>query len=346
MQLDDRLGRRIRNLRISVTDRCNFRCVYCMPEEGLQWLSRDKILTFEEIERLTRIAVDLGVERVRLTGGEPLVRRDLHVLVAKLAAINGLRDISLTTNGILLAQEAPRLARAGLGRVNISLDSLVRERFEKIVRRDALESVLVGLRAATECFDRPVKVNTVLMRGVNDDELPEFVRLARERGVIVRFIEYMPLDADESWSREKLVTGSAIRAAIDRLLPPGAHLERDPRTDPTAPSRDFVFSDGAPGSIGFIDSVSEPFCDHCNRMRLTADGKLRTCLFSTNETDLAALLRGSGNDGNGNGAATPPASDLEIGRVIRTAVWNKEPGHKINDEGFERASRSMSQIGG
>jgi len=332
--LADRLGRRIDSLRVSVTDRCNFRCLYCMPAEGLEWLPREGILSFEEIERIVRIAVALGIRKVRLTGGEPLLRRDLATLVAMLARIDDFAgDITLSTNGILLPQQAEALARAGLRRVNVSLDSLVRERFEQIVRRDALDAVLAGIEAAARWFDGPVKVNAVLMRGINDGEVPGFVRLAREQGVEIRFIEFMPLDADGSWSRDRLVEGREIRARVAACLPDGVALVRDPRSPEHAPSRDFVFTDGAPGKIGFIDSVSEPFCEHCNRIRITADGKLRTCLFSVGETDLAALLRG-GSD------------DETIAGAIRAAVWEKEPGHRINEPDFVRASRSMSQIGG
>jgi cyclic pyranopterin phosphate synthase len=331
--LRDRLGRRIDNLRVSVTDRCNFRCVYCMPEEGMEWLPREEILSFEEIARVVRIAVGLGVRTVRLTGGEPLVRRDLHVLVGLLSRVEGLRDLALSTNGVLLAEQAEALACAGLQRVNVSLDALTRERFEQIARRDALAAVLRGLEAAARCFAGPVKVNAVLMRGFNDGEIPAFVRFAREHGYEVRFIEFMPLDADGSWSRQLLVEGREIMERIQEGLPPAARLVPDPATDPRAPSCDYVFADGAPGKIGFINSVSEPFCERCNRVRLTADGKLRTCLFSVAETDLAALLRGGADDG-------------DIAAVIRAAVWEKEPGHRINSPDFVRASRSMSQIGG
>jgi len=332
-RLRDRFGRRIENVRFSVTDRCNLRCSYCMPAEGLEWLRRGELLSFEEFERLARIFVGLGVEKVRITGGEPLVRRDLPELIGRLARIEGLRDLSLTTNGILLPELAEPLARAGLRRVNVSLDSLSREIFQRIVRRDAFAKVLEGLESAARWFDGPVKVNTVLLRGVNDHEIPGFVHLARERGFEIRFIEYMPLDADASWSREELVSGDEVRAAIARehaIIP-------DPACDPRSPSRDWVFADGAPGKVGFIDSVTAPFCEACNRVRMTADGKLRTCLFSTRETDLRSLLRGDGEHA---------ASDEAIARAISASVWEKEPGHRINEADFVRASRSMSQIGG
>ncbi|MCZ6795290.1 MAG: GTP 3',8-cyclase MoaA [Planctomycetota bacterium] len=331
--LVDTFGRQIHNVRVSVTDRCNFRCTYCMPEEGLDWLDKGDILSYEEIAEIVRILTGLGVEKVRITGGEPLVRKDLHVLVGKLHGIAGLRDLSLTTNGVLLAQQAPALAAAGLRRVNVSLDSLTRETFQRIARRDALEAVLAGLEAAGRHFPGPVKVNAVLLRGVNDHEIPAFVDLTRRHGLEVRFIEFMPLDADATWSRDLLVPGSeALRriAALHELAP-------DPDASPSAPSRDFVFVDGAPGKVGFIDSVSQPFCDQCNRIRITADGKLRTCLFSVEETDLMAILRGG---------SSREERAREIARVVRAAVWKKEPGHRIGQADFVRANRSMSQIGG
>ena len=338
-RLRDRFGRSIHNLRISVTDRCNLRCLYCMPEEGMTWLPRSSLLSFEEIEHLVRLLMPLGIRRIRLTGGEPLVRQDLPELVRRLDAIEGLEDIALTTNGILLPAQAPALAAAGLRRVNVSLDSLVPERFRQITRRDELTRVLQGLRAAAEHFAGPVKVNTVLLRGVNDAELPEFVDLARRRGFVVRFIEFMPLEADDSWRREMLLPGDEIRQRIDRLLPAGVRLMPDPSADARAPSRDWTFSDlpsenSRAGKIGFIDSVTAPFCESCDRIRLTADGKLRTCLFATEETDLLPLLR------------DPTCDDDAVTERILEAVWNKEPGHKINDADFVRASRTMSQIGG
>jgi cyclic pyranopterin phosphate synthase len=328
-KLRDRLGRRINNLRVSVTDRCNFRCIYCMPAEGLAWVPREEVLTFEEIERLVRIAVGLGIDKVRLTGGEPLVRRDLHVLVRKLCAIDGLEDLSLTTNGLLLSEQAKALSEAGLRRVNISLDSLLEETFRHLARRDGLEAVLRGLDAAGEHFQGPVKVNAVLLRGINDGEIPAFAALARKRGFEIRFIEFMPLDADAIWSRQTLVPG---REVLERIAERHA-LIPDPEGDPSAPSRDYVFADGAPGKIGFINSVTEPFCEQCNRVRITADGKLRTCLFSLSETNLLELIRSG-------------ASDASIAAAFRDAVWRKEPGHKINQPDFVRSSRTMSQIGG
>ncbi len=332
-QLKDALGRVIENLRISITDRCNFRCVYCMPAEGLQWLPKADLLTFEEIESLASSFVRLGVKKIRLTGGEPLVRADLPKLVERLARIDGLEDLSLTTNGLGLAKIAPALSEAGLDRVNISLDSLVRAVFEKIARRDALDEVLCGIESAACYFEGPLKINTVLVRGINDGEILSFSELARREGVEVRFIEFMPLDAQKDWKADQLITGKEIHDTISQKYP----LKKDPHQDPHAPSQDWVFADGQGGKIGFIDPVSAPFCESCNRVRITSDGKLRTCLFSVGETNLKSILRDPSNEGD-------PNQKLE--EVIRKAVWNKEPGHLISQKGFIHASRSMSQIGG
>jgi len=327
--MKDKLGRTIDNLRVSVTDRCNFRCLYCMPEGGLDWLPRAEILSYEEIEKVVGIGATLGIRKIRLTGGEPLVRKDLPRLVEKLTALPGIEDLALTTNGLLLAETAEALSRAGLRRVNVSLDSLTRETFLRMSRRDALERVMAGLDAAARYFEGPVKVNAVILRGINDHEIEHFARLARERSFEVRFIEFMPLDADRIWSRDALVTGDEILQRIHALHP----LREESAARGRSPSRDHVFEDGAGGKIGFINSVSEPFCDSCNRIRLTADGKLRTCLFSLVETDLRSLLRGG-------------ADDSMIARTIRDAVWRKEPGHRINEADFVRSERTMSQIGG
>ena len=327
--MKDKLGRTIDNLRVSVTDRCNFRCLYCMPEEGLDWLPRAEILSYEEIEKVVRVGATLGIRKVRLTGGEPLVRRDISRLIEKLTALPGIEDLSLTTNGLLLAEAAEELSRAGLRRVNVSLDSLTRETFHRMSRRDALDRVMAGLDAAGRHFEGPIKVNAVILRGINDGEIERFARLARERSFEVRFIEFMPLDADRIWSRESLVTGDEILRRIHAVHPLRAESVERGRS----PSRDHVFEDGAGGKIGFINSVSEPFCESCNRVRLTADGKLRTCLFSLVETDLRLLLRGG-------------ADDATIARAIGDAVWRKEPGHRINEADFVRSARTMSQIGG
>lgn len=327
MELIDSYGRIARKLRVSVTDRCDLRCTYCMPAEGLKWLPQPSIMSFEDIERLARIAVSLGVEKIRLTGGEPLVRKGLDLLVAKLAAIPGLRDLSLTSNGIRLTELGPALAKAGLRGVNVSLDSLDRERFHELTRRDALDKVLAGIAAATELWPGRVKVNCVATPGL-EAELMAFAELARERDVTVRFIEFMPLDADEGWSRGAVLPGAALLA---RLRQGGAELEAAPSSGPSSPAREYRFRDGR-GALGFINSVSEPFCASCDRIRVTADGRLRTCLFSVAETDILGALRGG--------------SEAEVAAILRGAVARKEAGHRINEPDFERASRSMSQIGG
>ena len=327
--LVDGWGRRIASLRISVTDKCNFRCTYCMPAEGLEWLRRDEILSFEEIARLTRIFAALGVEEVRLTGGEPLVRRELPELVRMLASIAGVRDLSLTTNGVLLDRLAGRLVDAGLRRINVSLDSLDHVRFAEITRRDALDQVLAGLAEAERYPQlRPIKVNCVAIRGFTEDEVPALAELARRKPYAVRFIEFMPLDADRAWSSDKVLTGGEIRALIEARFGPLVEVP----TKPSSTARRFRFGDGT-GEIGFVNPVSEPFCSSCDRIRLTADGQLRTCLFSRREWDLKTALR----DGS---------SDQRIVELIRFAVHHKELKHRVNEPGFVRASRSMSQIGG
>jgi cyclic pyranopterin phosphate synthase len=326
--LVDSWGREIRSLRVSVTDKCNFRCRYCMPAEGLEWLPREEVLSFEEIARLVRVLSAMGVDEVRLTGGEPLVRRDLPVLVSFLAEIPGVRDLSLTTNGVLLDRLAGPLVEAGLRRLNVSLDSLSHVRFAEITRRDALDRVLTGLEEAERYPElRPIKVNCVAMRGFTEEEVPALAELARRKPYVVRFIEFMPLDADQAWREDEVLTGGEIRALIEERWP----LVEIP-AKPSSTARRFRFADGA-GEIGFVNPVSEPFCSSCDRIRLTADGQLRTCLFSRREWDLKAPLR----DGS---------SDDELAALIRFAVRHKELKHKINDPGFVRASRSMSQIGG
>jgi cyclic pyranopterin phosphate synthase len=327
--LVDGHGRRIADLRVSVTDRCNFRCQYCMPAEGLPWLERDEILRFEEIERVVRVLCEMGIEDVRLTGGEPLVRRDFPVLAAMLARVPGLQDLSLTTNGYLLERDADALAAAGISRLNVSIDSLQRDRFFAMTRRDALPQVLAGLEAVAQRPElRPVKVNAVALRGFTEDEALPFARFSRERGFQVRFIEFMPLDGDQAWTPDQVLTGAELRAIIEAEFP----LVEAPR-EPSATARVFHFADGAGGELGFINPVSEPFCSDCNRIRLTADGQLRTCLFSMHETDLRAPLR----DG---------ASDDELEQVVRDAVWRKELKHRVNEAGFRQPQRTMSAIGG
>jgi GTP 3',8-cyclase len=326
--LHDAHGRRVSDLRVSVTDRCNFRCSYCMPADGIEWLPREGILSFEEIERLVRLFVGLGVEDVRLTGGEPLVRRDFPRLVGMLAGIDGLRDLSLTTNGFLLDRHADALVAAGIQRVNVSIDSLARDRFLRITRRDALERVLAGLEAiAAHPEVRPVKVNAVAMRDFTEDEVLRFCELARSTEYQVRFIEFMPLDGDRAWRPDAVLTGAEVRRIIET-----AHPLDEVTREPHATARVFRFRDGR-GEIGFISPVSEPFCADCNRIRLTADGKLRTCLFSMHETDLSEPLRAG-------------ATDTELEEVVCDAVWRKELKHRVNEPGFRPPPRTMSAIGG
>jgi GTP 3',8-cyclase len=326
--LIDGHGRRISDVRVSVTDRCNFRCQYCMPAEGLPWLERDDVLSFEEIVRLVGLLADMGVGDVRLTGGEPLVRRDFPRLAEMLATVPGIEDLSVTTNGYLLERDAEKLVRAGVNRFNVSIDSLQRDRFFEMTRRDALPRVLRGLEALAQHPEaHPIKVNAVAMRGFTEDEALPFAEFARSNPYEVRFIEFMPLDADHNWTPDAVLSGDEIRAAISAVYP----LEAEPR-EAHATARVYRFADGK-GRIGFINPVSEPFCGDCNRIRLTADGRLRTCLFSLNETDLRTPLR----DGS---------SDDEVVAVIRDAVWRKELKHRVNEPGFVQPARSMSAIGG
>jgi GTP 3',8-cyclase len=328
MGLEDAHGRPIGDLRVSVTDRCNFRCRYCMPADGMPWIDREEILSFEEIERLVRLFAGLGVEDVRLTGGEPLVRRDFPRLVERLAAIAGIRDLSLTTNGYLLAGQAGALVAAGIDRVNVSIDSLARARFFEITRRDALDRVLAGLEAIAAFPEvRPVKVNAVPMPGFGAEDVLRFCELARGRRFQVRFIEFMPLDGDRAWRSQDVLGGAEVRAMVERVHP----LRERPR-EPHATARVFEFADGS-GEIGFVNPVSEPFCADCNRLRLTADGKLRTCLFSRHETDLRGPLREG-------------AGEAELERIVRAAVWRKELKHRIDEPGFRPPARTMSAIGG
>ena len=326
--LYDGHGRRISDLRVSVTDRCNFRCQYCMPAEGLPWLQRDEVLSFEEIERLVRLLAEMGITDLRLTGGEPLVRREFPKLAGMLARIEGLEDISLTTNGYLLERDAAALVEAGIQRVNVSIDSLQRDRFFQMTRRDSLPQVLRGLEALGRHPEvHPIKVNAVAMRGFTEQEALPFAEFARSTAYQLRFIEFMPLDGDHNWSPDAVLTGDELRRIIHAVHP----LEERPR-EPSATARVFRFLDGG-GEIGFINPVSEPFCDDCNRIRLTAEGKLRTCLFSVGETDLREPLRSG-------------ASDSEIELIVRDAVWRKELKHRVNEPGFRQPARTMSAIGG
>jgi GTP 3',8-cyclase len=329
--LVDPFGRVIKDLRISVTDRCNFRCTYCMPEEGMKWLPRSDVMSFEEIERLARLFVErYGVEGIRLTGGEPTVRAHLPVLVRKLASLRGPAgpiDLAMTTNGATLRQSAGILRGAGLRRVNVSLDTLDRERFERITRRDELAHVLDGVEAAKEAGFDPVKVNVVVERGVNDDEIVDLARFGRDRRVEVRFIEFMPLDADTHWMSDRVVGQDEIVATIDGAFP----LEQLPARG-AAPADRFRYLDGA-GTVGVIPTVTKPFCGDCDRVRLTAEGELRTCLFATREFDLLAPMRAG-------------ASDDDLAARIEGAIGTKWAGHRINQVNFVRPGKSMSQIGG
>jgi cyclic pyranopterin phosphate synthase len=327
--LVDSYGRRIKSMRISITDKCNFRCTYCMPAEGLPWLKKAEILSYEEIIRISQIAVSIGIEQIRLTGGEPLVRRDAPDLVHQLHQIEGLRSLSLTTNGILLKQQASALAKAGLTRINVSLDSLIREKFTQLTRRDQLDRVLEGLSELEKYPTiQPIKINAVAMRGFSEAEVLDFVRFARNKAFVMRWIEFMPLDADQLWRKEDILTGGEIKAIIEASYGPLQLIQGDA----SETARRYTFSDGI-GEIGFINPVSEPFCSTCDRIRLTADGQLRTCLFATEETDLRAVIRSG-------------ASDEEIAETLRNAVWRKELKHHIGDKSFKRANRSMSMIGG
>ncbi len=328
--LVDSYGRRIKSMRISITDKCNFRCTYCMPAEGLPWLKKAEILSYEEIERIARIAVQIGIEKIRLTGGEPLVRRDMPDLVRQLHKIEGLRSLSMTTNGILLKQMAGALAEAGLTRINVSLDSLIREKFAKLTRRDQLARVLEGLEELEKYPSiHPIKVNAVAIKNYSEEEVLAFARLARRKAYVIRWIEFMPLDADQIWRKEDILTGAELKAIIEEEYGPLIAITTG---DPSETARRYTFSDGI-GEVGFINPVSEPFCATCDRIRMTADGQLRTCLFATEETDLRALLRSN-------------ATDNDIAKALRQAVWNKELKHYIGDKRFKRANRSMSMIGG
>jgi cyclic pyranopterin phosphate synthase len=324
--LVDPHGRTVRDLRVSVTDRCNLRCRYCMPAEGLAWVPRSEVLTFEEIARVARVCVErFGFDGIRVTGGEPTVRADLPVLIGQLAALG--TDLSLTTNGLTLPLLAARLRDAGLRRVNVSLDSLRPDRFASVTRRDALAQALEGIDAAVAVGFSPIKVNCVLMRGVNDDEVVDFATFGRERGVTIRFIEFMPLDAEGAWTPESVVPAHEVVAAIDAVYP----VDPVP-TRGTAPAERFVYRDGG-GEVGVIASVTRSFCGACDRVRLTAEGMFRNCLFAVEETDLRAVLRAGG-------------SDDDLAAAIAADVGRKWAGHAIGQVRFIRPARSMSQIGG
>ncbi len=327
--LIDSFGRVHTNLRISVTDRCNIRCFYCMPADNVHFKPRHELLTFEEIERFVQVAVHLGVDKVRITGGEPLVRQDLDRLVRKLASIEGIRDIALTTNGMLLTEQAQALKDAGLQRVNISLDCLDRDTFVKIARRDGLQQTLDGIAAAQRVGFEKIRLNAVAIRGLSEPQIVPLGQFARQHGLEMRFIEFMPLDADGNWDDEQVLTGARIREMLEEHIGPLVAQDVD---DPAQPATDFAFADGV-GRIGFINPVTQPFCHRCNRLRLTAEGQVRNCLFSTEEWDARAVLRDGGTDEG-------------LADLIRESVGEKRAGHGINSDQFIKPLRPMYQIGG
>ncbi len=329
MELIDGFGRKHDSLRISVTDRCNIRCFYCMPAEGVRFKPQREILTFEEIERLARVAAGLGVRKIRLTGGEPLLRSDLPTLVAKLAETPGLTDLALTTNGILLADQAGALKAAGLERLNISLDAMREEVFQQISRREGLSRVFAGIFAAIEAGFERIRLNAVSIRGLTEGEIVPLAEFARRHGLELRFIEYMPLDAEGGWSAGQVLTGEEVRRTIEREVGRLVAVERD---HPSQPASDFAYVDGG-GRVGFINPVSDSFCQACNRLRLTAEGQLRNCLFSTVEWDARRLLRGGG-------------TDEELAEMMAACVGAKKAGHGIDTPEFIKPSRAMYQIGG
>jgi cyclic pyranopterin phosphate synthase len=327
--LRDSFGRIHNSLRISVTDRCNLRCFYCMPVENVQFLPRTELLTFEEIARFVRAAVRLGIDKLRLTGGEPLVRQDLSKLVKMLTDVPGIRDIALTTNGLVLAQQAGELRAAGLQRLNISLDALSETAFQRIARRKGLQQVLNGIEAAQQAGFRKIRLNAVSIRGITEDEIVPLAQFARKRGLELRFIEYMPLDAEHHWSHDQILTGDEVREIIEREVGP---LEPLPVADPSQPATDFHYVDDG-GVVGFINPVSRPFCGSCNRLRLTAEGQVRNCLFSTVEWDAREILRRGG-------------SDDELADLLTACVGAKKVGHGIDTPTFVQPQRAMYQIGG
>ena len=344
-RLIDRFGRLHNNLRISVTDRCNIRCFYCMPADNVEFMPREHLLTFEEIERIVRVGTTLGIDRIRLTGGEPLVRRDLHELVRRLVAVPGIRDIGLTTNGILLDEQAQLLKDAGLQRLNISLDALDPEIFRAVTRRDGYERVLAGIEAARQSGFSPIKLNAVSIRGLTENQIVPFGHLARETETIVRFIEFMPLDADGQWQRDKVLFAHEIIAILESEFGPLRPVSQIGNSmnvkellpviggvATQAPAQEYEFADGR-GRIGLIASVSQPFCATCNRFRLTADGKFRNCLFSLEETDVKTTLRSGG-------------SDEEIAELMLECIAAKNEGHEINSANFVQPDRPMHSIGG
>ncbi len=327
MTLRDKFGRAITDLRISVTDRCNFRCVYCRSADPENYRDHDEILTWSELDHLARVFIGLGIRKVRVTGGEPLVREGVEDYIGRLAKL-GIEDLSITTNGHLLAERLDRLVAAGLRRVNISLDSLDADKFDRITRTKSFATVMRGIDAVQASSLAPAKVNAVLVRGINDDEVETFAQFARERGLVMRFIEFMPLDADRHWNRDLVVPAAEIHQRIHARWP----LVQIPH-ERSETARKYRFADAAPGEIGLIAPVTQPFCGHCSRIRLTADGKLRTCLFSKDDHDLRELLREG-------------AGDEELSHYIRSVVNEKEQGHRINEPDFMPPSRTMVYIGG
>jgi len=327
--LEDKFGRTVKDLRISVTDRCNFRCFYCIPDEDIVWQRKQELLTYDEIVLVSEIAAGLGVEKIRLTGGEPLLREDLEVLITRLAKIPGLRDLAMTTNAHGLKRRASALRSAGLNRLTISCDSLNPDTFKTITKRDALQSVLDGIEATTAAGFLPPKINCVVIRGINDDEIADFADFARATGVCMRFIEYMPLDNGHQWDRRLLFTGREVLQRVEarhKLVP----IDRD---SPSETALKYVFADGEPGEIGIIAPVTMPFCGACSRLRLTADGNLRTCLFSMVDHNIREVLRRG-------------ATHDQIVRFITDTVLKKKPGHRINEPDFIQPPRTMSFIGG
>lgn len=329
LPLVDSYGRVHTNLRISVTDRCNIRCFYCMPNENVRFKPRAEILTFEEITRFVRMMVRLGVNKLRLTGGEPLVRAELPDLVAQLATLPGITDLALTTNGMLLAEQAQALKAAGLQRLNISLDGLQEETFRRIARREGLDQVLAGIFAAKEAGFERIRLNAVSIRGITEAEIVPLGEFARQHGLEMRFIEFMPLDAENQWETQQVLSGAEVRRKLEDAFGPLVPIQRN---DASQPAVDFQFADGV-GRIGFINPVTQPFCQACNRLRLTAEGKLRNCLFSTIEWDIRNLLRGGG-------------SDEQIIELVRRSIAAKKPGHGIDSDTFIKPERPMYQIGG
>ncbi|MGY8760245.1 MAG: GTP 3',8-cyclase MoaA [Nitrospinaceae bacterium] len=327
-KLIDGMGRTIVNLRISVTDRCNFRCTYCMPADNVEFMDRTNLLSFEEIHRVVTVASGLGINRIRLTGGEPLMRKDLPTLIKMINEVEGINDVAMTTNAFFLKDQAQSLKDAGLKRLNVSLDALDPEKFRDVNRRDCLQAVLDGLDTARKVGFKSIKINAVAVRNFSESEVMGLIEYGRSDGFEVRFIEFMPLDSDKVWERDKVLFGHEIIELIKEkyeLVPVDNSLE-------IGPASEYTFADGK-GKIGIITAVSNPFCDHCNRIRMTADGKLRTCLFSADETNLKEMIRSGKSDEN-------------IAETIRQAVLIKEPGHKINLDDFERPDRAMHAIGG